>query len=614
MVHKLGLETAFQIETIPGFTQCLIQLGLQRAFQTRKIGAIKLIEHAFPEELKGEDPIIRIWRFDVPKKWLGEEGAIRSARAVAWMLRFGERMVAKNTDGTFTFNIPRMREVVWHEVFERHNLRSIIESDQAPYRTLRDAMSAGAALLGRSDLFGFRDDQLPLGKIRPRVRWSASGAERERAALAEELVKRLKAKHPQAFDHHGAAIPERFRELNDLAETLKAPGYLVISRSFGSVRKLLTHAFPKIFGWGRSQLKPWELDYTAGKWDPPAGNARFNSAFCYLMARHGLGKLTLRGVRLDYDLTLESLETWERKIAQGEITSTLTQHVMSLGFSGGLAHGAKGSVNRALLRLFGEPEGTPLLKHLCITKHGRLLNPMLRQRGGALRIVVAVLSPNEALTLGAEEPELAPSPLDPDTLLSRPCPNPLWHSRLAILTNHDVQLWAEMRIDPGRDKRLQDNFFGNRSWNNTPMAEVSRGSREEQLLQTLCAAYDPQAEKRQIFSLLADALKDPNDLRLFLGLIRTKTLGSLNVCPPAAEALKTALLQVTCSPFDPIRILTNSAHPSSRLPGACSGVSTIALLGSIIQFMLEVERAGPRAPQATTPARGNRSSRGDKSL
>jgi hypothetical protein len=588
-VNRLGFDSARKIETISNLHFHLRSTGLKNYVQHNQVGALSFFEVGFPAETSGDDPAIRTWAIDAPRKWTGPEGAALSARATAWMLRFGEGMVRKNDDGIFTFDLERMRHVVWHEVFERHGMRCLIDNEAAGYRTYRDVLAAGAALFGRPDLFGYSENQLLPGVVRPRSRWIRQGGDDDKRLFGDALWRDVRSKHPEVFDDEGLPIPSQLKRITDWRSLLSTPLRSSISHTFGSVRGFLEQTTPEIFGWERWQLKPWEMDHREGKWDGPEGHARFISALSYLLARHGLGKLTLRDTRLDYDLTTAHLATWNSRCASGEIPTTLRDYLPANGLAGGLAYAAHSSVNHALEKLFGEENPGHLARTLHTKAHSKVLAVLLAKHGGAFRFTLDSLSPDDAATLLSDDPAVRPEPSDPDMLLLGTHSRPLLHQKFAILTKHDITLWRELRVDPGSDRKLQESFFGNRSWKGTPMESVELHSREQLILARLLEAHRERGSGVKMIPVTLETITEAQELRVLLDLARLKLIDSINIHATAGSQLKEALLRVTQSSLHPARILKDSgALQEQRNPHE---PSMLDLLDASILFAVKVEAA-----------------------
>lgn len=587
LVNRLGYDSARKIETLSNLHPTLGSVGLSSYLRYHCPGALRFFELGFPVETSGDDPAIRLWKLDIPGKWLGPEGAALSARATAWMLRFGERMVTRGSDGSFTFDLDRMRGVVWHEVFERHNLRSLIEHKRAPFRTFRDALTAGATLLGRPDLFGYAENQLLPGTVRPRSRWMGEAGQAERRELAQEVWRIVRSKYPLAFDTQGDPIPARLKEIPEWRALLSTPKRSCLARSFGTARRFLEQSSPEIFGWEAWQIKPWEMDNREGKWEGPEGQALFSSVFSYLLGRHGLGKLTLRHTRLDYDLSLQDFLLWKEQHKSAGISATLKNHLSMNGFAGGLAYGANDSLIHAFAKLFGEsPE--PLRVKLQTKDLSKVIAALLAPRGGALRIAVTNLSQEAAAFMREEDAAVRPAPSDPDTLLMSTHRHPLLHQKFAILTENDIKMWRELRIDPARDRRFQDAFFSNRSWKGTPMEAVQNHSPEQVLLGKLLKPLQERGWTIKTMQVATEIFPESHDLRALLDLVRLKIIDSVNIQRDAGDQLKEALLRVTQSSLPPARILQDCAAlraPSPQEP------SMLDLLEATVLFAVKVEAA-----------------------
>ncbi len=588
LVNRSGFDSAHKLEGLSNFTPLLKNVGLFNLLRYHIDGIFHLFELAFANEIAGDDPPVRLWKLDVPGKWLGPKGAALSARATAWMLRFGEKMVSKNDDGTFTFDLARMSNVIWSDVFERHGLRYIIEYEQAPFRNYRAVLSAGAALLGCHDLFGYGENQLNPEVLFPASRWKGSGAAAEREQLSQAVWKSLRAKIPQAFDESGKPIPAEIKKIRNWRDLLRTEQRIGYHRPFLTVRNFLQTGAPEMFGWAHSQIKPWELQGATGKWDGPAGEALFRSAFAYLLAHYGVGKLTLRGTRLDYDLCAGDIAEWRREIELNPDAISIKQHLSRNGLAGGLANAAGDSVRMALIKLFA-PQSDHNSLQFTTKLPSMVAKKLLKMHGGALRIAVTELSPESATKLKQSDPSVQPSQLDPDMLLLRVHANPILHDRLAILTANDISLWLEAHVDPGRTAALKEGFFTNRSWEGTPMADIKSGTPQHLVLAKLHQALAERTGTTKIIPLTIEVFPDAHDLRILLDLVRLRLLDSINVQTHASSMLKEALLSITQSTLHPARIMQDCTmlqpKERSRTP------SMLDLLAASLAFAVKVETA-----------------------
>ena len=588
-VDRLGFDTATKMENLTKAHELFGEVGLKSFVQKNRVGVLEVITLGFPSETQGEDPAIRIWVPDVPRKWTGPEGALLATRATVWMLRFGEKMASRDEHGTIHFDVPRMRDVVWHEVFERHGLRSIIENDNALLRSYRECLVAAATALGKPNLFGYGADQLHPSAIRPRLRWIGESGPQEREMAATQVWKRVREQHPDAFNSEGLPIPSRIKEINDWRKVLATAGVGSTAHAFKNVRSFLESTTPELFGWARWQIKPWELDNREGKWQGPEGHTRFVSAFAYLLSQHGLGKLSLRGNRLDYDLTEADVSTWSARCHSGEIPVSLRYYLPSMGFAGGLAYAAHTSVNFGLEKLFGEESPGSLAKELQTKDHAKLLYALLRKHGGATRLVVSRLSTDEAVNLLEDEPSLRAEHDTADDLLLKPHPSPLLHAKFAILTKHDISLWTETRIDPGQDRKTQEAFFSNRSWSSTPMAVIQKYSPEQVTLKKLLDAYTLRQEPQRMLTILLNTVTDKQEMRGLLDMVRINLIDSINSRPSAGNLLKEALLLTTQSALHPGRILSDAMELGNKTNPRQPTI--LELLEASILFAVKVEAA-----------------------
>jgi hypothetical protein len=95
----------------------------------------------------------------------------------------------------------------------------------------------------------------------------------------------------------------------------------ILSRFGVSVFTALHRIAPECFGWGGTQLKPWELEQERGKWKGPRGRAQLRSAYAFALYDTGLGNIESQEEEVVWQCTLAQFTKWSALRAGQAVTA-----------------------------------------------------------------------------------------------------------------------------------------------------------------------------------------------------------------------------------------------------------------------------------------------------
>src|SRR5207247_5391875 len=109
--------------------------------------------------------------------------------------------------------------------------------------------------------------------------------------VALTVMERVRVSETRLFTGDGALDHEKARSFRGWAGLFDEISPQILSRFGVSAFTALHRVAPEYFGWGSTQLKPWELEQEHGKWKGPRGRAVLRSAYAFALYETGLGSI-----------------------------------------------------------------------------------------------------------------------------------------------------------------------------------------------------------------------------------------------------------------------------------------------------------------------------------
>src|SRR6185436_14266636 len=135
---------------------------------------------------------------------------------------------------------------------------------------------------------------------------------------ASTVLERASASEPQLFRSSVELDYETARSFRRWARLFDEVSPQILSRFGVSAFTALRRVAPEYFGWGCTQLKPWELEQEHGKWKGPRGRALLKSAYAFALFETGLGVILEQGEEVLWRCTLKQFSEWSaRWVEQG---------------------------------------------------------------------------------------------------------------------------------------------------------------------------------------------------------------------------------------------------------------------------------------------------------
>ncbi len=300
--EKFGLRTCADLENAD-----LRQLLRSAGFRLLHPGAVP--EFVFAGITRGEDPAVRPWKLTLRQELSDERAAELLIHAAVWQIRFGLQLV---TSGEVEprWNIGAFERTDWEDAFLSLGVRlspSLLrESGLLDWRAVLarcleqigtgnlpgDVLGKVAALPQRI----CHDNQQAIWEVLDRV--------------ARTVLEQVRASEPQLFTATGDLDYETARDFRRWARWFDEVSPNILSRFGVSVFTALHRVAPTIFGWGATQLKPWELEQEHGKWKGPRGRALLRSAYAFALWETGLGEISTRAEQTVWRCDQKQFTDW----------------------------------------------------------------------------------------------------------------------------------------------------------------------------------------------------------------------------------------------------------------------------------------------------------------
>ncbi len=248
----------------------------------------ELAKLTFPEQTSGDNPEIRDWF--MARNLKGDALTTVSERWCAWVLEYAAEVYDKEAQ---VFNIEKMKELSWREIFEENGLS--LESIPKVKHSL-EAIRIGARKLGVNDLIGHeRENQLHEWDVKRMNMWKEKYEDGSKLIdyVTDFLLEvRLREKYPEMYEDNGKGkgkvLPKELVKINLSEEyELIAPGGLQNSKM--SSVQALKRRYSECFGWSEDKIKPPEVKSVL-KFQGVKGEKLFAKGFAYCLSKGGLGK------------------------------------------------------------------------------------------------------------------------------------------------------------------------------------------------------------------------------------------------------------------------------------------------------------------------------------
>jgi hypothetical protein len=403
---------------------------LLRSTGFRLIRSSAVAEVAFPGITQGEDPPVRPWKLTLRQELSDERAAEMMITAALWQIKYGLRLVAFEPEGP-RWNIGAFGRTDWEDAFLSLGVRV------APSLMRESGLFDWRAVLTRC-LDDIGRSNLPvevLGKVSAlpqRICHDSGQAIWDGLDnVARNVLEQVRASEPRLFQLDGQLEYEAARSFRGWARVFDEVSPQILSRLGVSAFTALHRVAPEYFGWGCTQLKPWELEQEHGKWKGPRGRALLRSAYAFALYESGLGVICAHEEQVLWQCTLSEFSAWYS-------AWIIEQQIAPYDFLYGLAsrHGLTPLLNRevthtaaiSLLAGINLHEKLPQIEgcwELC-------LRTALQQHGGRLEVRLDL-------------PDLAPLPLRLRKAVLTPLVYGYLHRGLRLVRDFDLRMAREAR-------------------------------------------------------------------------------------------------------------------------------------------------------------------------
>lgn len=308
--EKFGLRTCADIENAD-------LRHLLRAAGFRLIRASAVPEMAFPGMTHGEDPPVRPWKLTLRQELSDERAGDMLIHAALWQIKYGLRLVSLQ-NGQPRWNIGAFGKTDWEDAFLSLGVRV------APSLMRESGLLDWRAVLGRCL------EQIGPGNLPPEVLGKVAALPQRVChdshqaiwdvldRVAQTVMDQVRAAEPQLFAEDGTLNYEVARSFRRWARLFDEVSPNILSRFGVSAFTALRRVAPEHFGWGCSQLKPWELEQERGKWSGPRGRALLKSAYAFALYENGLGRIESEEDQVVWRCSLGEFSRWSEQITGGD--------------------------------------------------------------------------------------------------------------------------------------------------------------------------------------------------------------------------------------------------------------------------------------------------------
>jgi len=299
---KFGLRTCADVENAD------LRLLLKSA-GFRLIRASAVPEIAFAAITRGEDPPVRPWKLTLRQELSDERAAHMLVQAALWLIQYGSHLVRMEPTGP-RWNIGLFERTDWETAFLSLGVRI------SPRFTRKSGLLDWRAVLARClEIIGTGNlpQEIVAQVCATPQRISHDSHEAIWEVLdrtARTVVQNAQETEPSLFAGPDTLNYETARTFRRWARLFDACSPNILSRFGVSAFTALRRVAPWYFGWGSTQLKPWELEQEHGKWKGPRGRALLRSAYAYALFEAGLGQLEEREDQVVWQCTTNQFTQW----------------------------------------------------------------------------------------------------------------------------------------------------------------------------------------------------------------------------------------------------------------------------------------------------------------
>ena len=455
LCNKFDLRTCADLENAD-----LRQLLRSAGFRLIHPSAVP--EFAFAGITRGEDPPVRPWRLTLRQELTDERAAEMLINAALWQVKHGLRLVTSE-QGRPRWNIGAFERTDWEDAFLSLGVRvapSLMrESGLLDWRAVlaRCLETIGTGnlpqeFLGKVSAFPQRichDDHQAIWDVLDRA--------------ARTVLERARVSEPGLFTESGTMNHETARIFRRWARLFDEVSPNILSRFGVSAFTALHRVAPECFGWGRSHLKPWELEQEHGKWKGPRGRALLRSAYAFALFESGLGSIETQDEQVAWRCTLKQFSRWAALKAGKDITAydflygIASRHGLTPLLSREITH----TVAISLLAGMNVHENLPRIEgcwDVC-------MRAALERHGGELEVRLVL-------------PDLVPLPLRLRKAVLTPLAYGYLHKEIRLVRDFDLRMARESRRKleeiPGwwEDERIVGTPLFERVNNHTDPARV----------------------------------------------------------------------------------------------------------------------------------------------
>ena len=313
LCNKFGLRTCADIENAD-----LRHLLRSAGFRLIRPSAVP--ETAFAGITRGEDPPVRPWKLTLRQELSDERAAEMLIHAALWQIKYELRLVTF-AHGQPRWNIGAFGRTDWEDAFLSLGVRV------APSLMRDSGLLDWRAVLARC-LEAIGPGNLPpevLGKVSAlpqRVCHDSHQAIWDVLdRVARTVLDQVRVSEPQLFTAASELNYETARSFRRWARLFDEVSPNILSRFGVSAFTALHRVAPEYFGWGCTQLKPWELEQEHGKWKGPRGRALLKSAYAFALYETGLGSLETQEGQVVWQCTLSQFTKWSALKARRGLTA-----------------------------------------------------------------------------------------------------------------------------------------------------------------------------------------------------------------------------------------------------------------------------------------------------
>jgi len=313
LCHKFGLRTCADIENAD-------LRHLLRSVGFRLIRSSAVPEVAFAGVTRGEDPPVRPWKLTLRQELSEERAAEMLINAALWQIKHGLQLVTFEQEEP-RWNIGAFERTDWEDAFLSLGVRV------APSLTRDSGLLDWRAVLSRC-LAEIGTGNLPpeiLGKVSALPQRVCHDSHQAvwgvLDRVARTVLEQARASEAQLFTANGGMDYETARSFRRWARLFDEVSPNILSRFGVSAFTALHRVAPEHFGWGCTQLKPWELEQEYGKWKGARGRALLKSAYAFALYETGLGCIESQDEQVIWSCTFNQFSEWSALKAEQDITA-----------------------------------------------------------------------------------------------------------------------------------------------------------------------------------------------------------------------------------------------------------------------------------------------------